>query len=108
MLPVVVGVWLTWQLQIIHERQSVTEFVETRGGMVVVDDEHLRAEYLKGYITNPDVPRKTMEITWVRRLLGDRAAVEISLPASFGPLETARVTSAFPEANVTQVVEEPY
>lgn len=110
--------WLAWQVQIVQERRVVKNLVDECGGTVVWDDgilvplsdvEEIRQRYIEGYPTHPEVPRKRMTISWLRRHLGDYSAVEITIPETLDSNTKLRVAAAFPEANVAEwIVEESH
>lgn len=113
LMPVIVGVWLGWQLYLIRERDAVRQSIEVHRGIVVQGDgaifddvDFLRQRYLATYPTHPEIPRKSMEIALVRRFLGDYAAIEIVISTSLNRSELARIESAFPEANLVLDVGE--
>jgi hypothetical protein len=104
----VFGCWLGWQMSVVRHRLVMKEFVIGHDGMVVEDDDYgVREAYRNSYPLPADVTQKSMEVPWIRRLMGDHAAAEITVPDWLDPGDKERIERAFPEAYIAEVVSEP-
>ncbi len=102
----VVACWLGWQIRLIHERDATKKFVIRHHGVIAEDDNSVRQAWLDAYPLHPEVPERSMEISTIRRLLGDKAVIEITVPDSLGKNQLNRIQANFPEANVGEFIDE--
>jgi len=83
--------WLGWNVKIVRLRKEIRQWVA----------QHHGAFSPEGSIFTLEQRRLDGEIPWIRRKLGDRAAVAIELPPLTVTLEELHtIESAFPEAYV--------
>src|ERR1700689_3839949 len=67
------GVYLGWEINIVHERQNLLKRIEATGGKAYAWDE--RALYFARYMPEPTFPKIAPWRNW----LGDRAFLRIDL-----------------------------
>lgn len=107
--PVILGAWLAWHLHVIQSRHDLKRLIIERNGTVIEDDDHgIRQFYRTLAATDPTIPKIGMEIPRIRRIMGDRAAAQITVSDSFPPELKERIKATFPECDFNEVVEEPY
>jgi len=89
------GIWLGWQVHIVSTRKQFISNITDSGGKLAFSDSVVASPTYK------PVP----QISWLRRIFGDRAVVVISFVGSSGQngvdeSELAAIKATFPEAEV--------
>jgi hypothetical protein len=102
----VLALWLGWNLNAVHQRQTLLKkLVANRSIQVVSSDEYI-ARFPAGI---PPLPVASVSI--VRRWLGDRAIQQIwytwYAPAAPSPEQHKRLSELFPEADIQEIPAEP-
>jgi hypothetical protein len=94
------ALWLGWEVHRVQSRKDWVAHIQAAGGNVLWCDvvrEKYRIVYEKYHKDLVDVP----DISWYRRLLGDRAVyvLNVAVPNDSDP-ELGAAKSVFPEAHV--------
>jgi hypothetical protein len=102
----VFAVWFGWQVVTVRERRALLR------KLTDVSAENYKPfrtyVYGKGQkqsisIEGPSIPDAAPNISWIRKLLGDRGFQLICLPASMSSDDVSEYRKAFPESHVTQL-----
>ena len=89
-----VCLWLGWNVSVVRERNYLRGWIVEHHGGINFDGRD-------GGTWKKEQQRNDAALSWLRRLLGDRAAVIVAFPTKCVSLaEIERVERAFPEAYV--------
>jgi hypothetical protein len=98
------GIWLGWQVWIVNARKESLRRIESIGGVVLADS-NLFGGSPYGCTFEPYTPPPPPDVTWVRKLFGDRAIQTIGLPETISQAEQVKIRTQFPEATFWPVVD---
>ena len=87
-LLAVPSAYVGWQAKIVRDRKAVARWIEERKGE------------LSGTVTTPPDEPYRPQVSWIRRVLGDKGVALISLPKPVSDDDRQRIKSAFPEADI--------
>ena len=95
------GVWLGWNLHVVRERQAVIQEVEQFCGAENAFDRFA----FESAEDEPDPMYDSIRVSWLRRLMRDRACFAMRLPSTIGIPLMDRAESAFPEAAIYVIAD---
>ena len=91
----VFGVWLGWQVRIVHERKAI------RGEIMRISPTRLYYWAQELDAEDPFMPNcEYARISRIRRFLGDETCILLEIPRSIAPHWIERAEWAFPEAEL--------
>jgi hypothetical protein len=99
----VFSVWLGFELRNIKARKNALEWIEKHNGIYssTAYSHHQPTRLPIGMTFSAAPPiAPAREISWVRKLLGDRTLQSIGLPQGVSQTDRDRIQSQFPEATV--------
>ena len=93
------GVWLGWELRIVHERKYILRQLEQNfpGSFQLISLEATEADTSR-VVMGAYGDYEFMRVSRIRRFLGDESYARIALPPSLEPQFIERAEHAFPEA----------
>ena len=98
----VLGIWLGLEVRPVQIRKQWLKTIDAGGGDIYFADTYRETRYRPGTLPIPP------EISWFRRLLGDRAVLQLTIVTSDpsdkerSDVEIAPIKAAFPEAMVNR------
>ena len=81
----VFGGYVGHQVQLVHERKLVLDWITAHNGEVAITRK------------NPGAPDYRPSIPWLRRILGDSAVARVNFGSSLNTEDEGRIREAFPE-----------